>query len=69
MGRAIVDQSGARLCIVTDMIGELMDHRLELVDATALLVHHLVERLDQILGVHEFEFNIDKTFFLTHSIS
>jgi hypothetical protein len=63
-----VDGILARLGIVADVFGELADHRLELVDAAALLVHHLVERFNQVFLVRQLDFDIDKTVFVTHGM-
>jgi hypothetical protein len=68
MRRRFVDRSRTGLRAVADVLGQLADHRFELVDAAALLDYHLVERLDHVFLVDQLDFDIDKTVFVTHGM-
>jgi hypothetical protein len=69
MRRLFADRIRAGLGVVADVFGQLADHRFELVDPTALLVHHLVELFHRVFLVGELDFDIDKTVFVTHGMS
>lgn len=64
MGRAFVGLAGIGLLgAIAHMFAELVQHRFKLVDAAPLLVHHLVQRLDQVFLLRQLDFNIDKAHF------
>jgi hypothetical protein len=48
------------------VFSQLGHHRFELVDAAALLVDDLVQRLDQVFLLRQLDFDIDKTVFVAH---
>lgn len=66
--RLVVDRIRPRLGVAADVFGQLAQHRFELVDATALLVDHLIERLDQVFLMRQLDFNVHKTVFSAHSV-
>jgi hypothetical protein len=55
-----------RLLRVPHMFGQLGYHCFQLVDAAALLVDGLVQRLDQVFLLRQLDFDVDKTVFLNH---
>ena len=64
MRRTLVHQSAIRLLRpVAHVLAQLVQHRFELVDALALLVHHLVQRFDQVFLLRQLDFDIDETCF------
>ena len=70
MRRAFVDGLlAADFAHGAQVLGQLLHHGLELVDAARLLVDGLVQRVDQVFHVRQLDFNIDKTVFVFHGRS
>src|SRR5437764_895494 len=69
MRRSFVDRPLSGIAQGAQVFGQFRDHGFQLVDAAALLVNGLVQRLDQVFLVRQLDFDIDETVFVAHGVS